>query len=383
MKTLVYTTKDRESFFSFLEKIKGLEVSFILIFAPFDVLDENFCRRIEKYVSTDYVAVSSNAVLNGSEFSEECIQGIFFIFERRGEVNIEFKENISLNFEIAKTFLKERLGNTNTNIIFSTASNVALNIILDDILLEDDISLFGGIASSKHPEFSTKIIYNSIFINDGFVLIQLKNIKSLVNVSTGFIPVGPAYKITKSNLNKIYEIDGVDIQFFLEKILKGTGLSPEDLDMETTSKYLWNFPFAVVDKNFGQVSYFRTPKRYSKKENALKLWGNVKTRELVKISIGDPDDIIEGTELDTKVFKFQLMETDKKPELIMNFSCVARYELLKKSNLKDEEAKIFKRMFRTSVLSGMLTFGEIAPDKSGKKVNFHNQTSILVAMWEI
>ncbi len=382
MKVSVYATKNEIDFFGFLQSAVSSEKDFLIIFAPFYVFTEEFFKNLKK-ISVDYVAVSTIAVLNSKEYQEDFIQGIVFSFERQGSVKVFYQEDISLNFESVSEFLEEKLKNCQTNLIFSTASNVALNIIIDSLSSFDKKTVVaGGIASSNSPGFTTKLVYNGQFINDGFVVIQFNNVDSLATVSSGFIPVGPSYRITKSHLNRIYEIDGISSYFFLEKILRGTGLVPEDLDMEKTSKYLWSFPFIVVDKNFGHMTFCRTPKEYSQKEGAFKFWGNFKEGDRVKISIGDPDDIIETAELDTKIFKYHLMESKIKPEFILNFSCVARYELLKKSQLQNEEARIYKRLFLTIPMAGMLTFGEIAPEKNERRVSFYNQTSVLIGMWE-
>ncbi len=383
MKTEIFTTKDTGQFLAYLSTINKNDSSFLLIFAPVHLVDEKLLKEIQKNINFDYVVVSAAAVLDKKEFKENFIQSIFFQFEKKGKINVFYKENLSLNYEHISDFLEKKLKETQTNIIFSTTSNVALNMIIDKLgFFDGNTILAGGIASSNHPKFLTKLIYNGNTIKDGFVLLQFENVYSSVTVSSGFVPVGPAYKITKSHLNRIYEIDGISSYFFLEKILRGTGLSPEDLDMEKTSKYLWSFPFIVIEKNFGHMTFCRTPKEYSEKEGAFKFWGNFDIGDRIKISIGDPEDIVETTELDVKIFKYHLMEINAKPEFILNFSCVARYELLKKSQLQNEEAKIFRRLFLSTPVAGMLTFGEIAPDKTEKKINFYNQTSVLVALWE-
>ncbi len=382
MRNHIYTCKGWESLQSFIHSINQDEIAFFLIFAPYkDITKENI-KIIEKTFTKDYVVVSTTAVLNKDSFEEDTIQCISFSFEKNGSHRISFRENISENPEIFVKFLEEKVNNYDTSLIFSTTSNVAMNILLEKINISQDSSLIGGVASSNDPNFNTRVVYNGKFIDDGFIIIQLKNIHSLVSASLGFIPVGPAYRITKSKLNRIYELDGIDIYMFLERILKGTGLSPEDLDMEKTKEYLWNFPIIIIDRNFGYASISRTPKMFSIKEKALKFWGNFKEGDQIKISIGDPDDIVENTEMDVRLFKVNWIEKKANPELILNFYCVARLELLKKNDVMNVEASIYRRLFRSKLIAGMTTFGEIAPDKSENKVNFYNQTSILLALWE-
>ena len=382
MKNQIYTCKKWESLLDVLNSLNQEEINFFLIFAPYKEISEENIKELENILTKDYVIVSASAVLNKSTFEENTIQCVSFSFEKNGSHSILFQENISEKPEHFVKFLEEKVNNADTSFIFSTTSNVAINILLEKINIYKNSHLIGSVASSDDPNFNTRIVYNGKFIDDGFVIIQLKNVQSLVSVSLGFLPIGPAYRITNSKLNRVYEIDGVDIYLFLEKILKGTGLSPEDLNMENTKKYLWNFPFVIIDKNFGYASISRTPKMFSKEENALKFFGNFKEGDQVKISIGDPDDIIENTEMDVRLFKVNWIEKQANPEFILNFYCVARLELLKNNNLLDIEVGIYRRLFRSKLIAGISSFGEIAPDKSENKINFYNQTSVLVALWE-
>ncbi|NPA53328.1 MAG: hypothetical protein GXO21_01520, partial [Aquificae bacterium] len=229
MKVITHTVKNKDEVFRLLteKNFAKEEKVFLLIFAPLSVLNSSFSKEIKKRISFDFVAVSTKAVINDSSFKENYIQLSFFIFEKNGFVKLSFKEEISTNKANTVSFLEEKLSGSKTNIIFSTASNEVLNEILDKMKIKKEKNIFvGGIASSKSRNFTTKIICNGFSIKNGFVLIQFFNVLSFFTVSLGFIPVGPSYKITRADLNKVYEIDGMSPYFFLEKILRDTGLRP-------------------------------------------------------------------------------------------------------------------------------------------------------------
>ena len=70
----------------------------------------------------------------------------------------------------------------------------------------------------------------------------------------------------------------------------------------------------------------------------------------------------------------------KKPDIIFNFSCIARQYIL--DDKQEEEIRIYYQTFKTP-LFGFFTFGEIGPDRMHKRLKLYNETSILLAIREL
>ncbi len=358
-----------------------------IFFVPYSLINKDFDSTVRKFLgNTDYLAVSTRGGIYNSKTLLNGVSGIFIKYERKGKHTVNYCVNVPEYFERSVKNMERFLNKKkeNTNIIFTTLMNTQINQMLDLINIKTDtsFSLVGGVASSFDENFKTKIVFNGIEIEDGYVILSFENIKSSSSISLGFIPVGPGYLITKANLNKIYELDGIHIKHLLDKLLQGTGIYTEQLDMIKTSKYLWNFPFQIVDKKTGFAYICRTPKMYNTEEDVLEFWGNFKENDVVKISIGDPDDLIDDIDINMKLIKINLYEKDIHPEFAFVFSCVARNELFQKINEVDIESKQYKKHFPNIDIVGMLTYGEIGMGKRGKKVTFYNQTSIFLALWE-
>ncbi|HIP42350.1 MAG TPA: hypothetical protein EYG91_00190, partial [Aquifex aeolicus] len=67
------------------------------------------------------------------------------------------------------------------------------------------------------------------------------------------------------------------------------------------------------------------------------------------------------------------------PDLLLNFSCVARQYVLE--DKREYENEIISQML-DAPLFGFSTYGELGPDKYFKKVKLYNETATLVALKE-
>jgi len=68
------------------------------------------------------------------------------------------------------------------------------------------------------------------------------------------------------------------------------------------------------------------------------------------------------------------------PEVLFNFSCVARQYVLE--DRQEEELQAYRNTLKSVNLFGFFTFGEIGPDPQYKSLKFYNETSLAVAMKE-
>jgi len=371
---------DKKECLTNLNKTIFPDAKLLVIFVPYEFLDEDFDKCIRQYYSGDYIAISAIGVMFNENLFYDGISGFGYYGEN---YNIFLQEDITENIEKTADNLKNYyLNNTeNVNLIFANVSPVSINKVLDNLHnFTEEGNLWGGIASSADKEFRTRIIYNGKFIEDGFVVLTLKNLKIYSNISLGFIPVGLPYKITKAKDNKVYEIEGMKIDYFLEKLLQGTGINLENLDPLTTAYTLWNFPFLILNKEYGYVSVNRTAYKYDKEENALIFYGNIEEGSEIRIAIADSEDILNSFERIIKHFQDEIK--NKKIYIMLNFSCLARIYLLKKEGKEQEEQKILKKYFPTIDIVGFLTSGEIGHDRFGKAGMLYNETSLIVAIGE-
>jgi hypothetical protein len=364
---------------------KKLKPDLFIIYMPYYYFENENFEKISLALNTPHIIISSVATIKDSNILYDSIGGIAVKFEKKGYFDIKSIDFISKNISGSSSFLKKNLilEEEGTNLLFSTSSNLAVHKILNSILnfYTDKIRLYGGIASSDAPDFRTYISVNGRLIKDGFVLLNLYNISSFNTISLGFIPVGTTYRITKAKDNKIYALDGLPMDYFLRNILKNTGIEVEELDPSKTSRILWEFPFLFYDEE-GYISHLLVPMMYDKDDKGFAFYGEVKEGDLVKLSTGDSDDILQDVRIRAGEFLKILNETGTKPDIIMNITCTARNFLLYSDGVSKKEQEIYSSKIGDFPFTGFLTFGEIGPDRMGKPGKFYNETSILVGLKE-
>ncbi|MEJ5172550.1 MAG: FIST N-terminal domain-containing protein [Hydrogenothermaceae bacterium] len=378
----------------YIEKLKNSlnEISpdlFILFLPPYIYSHRVFLELLKNTLGdTTYISLSSVAVMEGKRIGYDHFGGFAIKFERKGSFEIHTVENFStmdIDYlkEDIKNFLKE---GSYTYLLFSTAQNNQINRLLDSIFKSDEypkVRIYGGIASSNIKGFTTYISENDRVFEDGIIIVKLHNVISYNTLSFGFIPVGTNYRITKAKDNKLYEIDGMNVEYFLFNLLSNTQLKPEDLTQETTSEVLWEFPLLLIDEDRKYITSIRTFNEFDKDEKCVKFYGLIREGSLIKLSTGDSEDILKDVEIRAKEFYSMLTYSKRKPELILNISCTARNYVLLTDNRESAEQEIYSNTLRDFNTVGFLTFGEIGLDRFGKPGEFFNETSILVGLEEL
>ncbi|MCS7205309.1 MAG: FIST C-terminal domain-containing protein [Leptospiraceae bacterium] len=333
------------------------------------------------------VSVSTIAAMKDNQLEYDHFGGVAIKFERKGFVDffavnkLKNKNLKSLKNEVL-SFLKE--DPNSTYLIFSTESNLEINHLLNLIFKKNSypkVRLYGGVASSNLVNLFTFISFNGAIITDGFVIIKLGNVISYNTLSFGFISIGRTYQISKAKKNLIYLIEEEPAKIFIQRLLKDTGIEIKDLDDKEKVKFLWEFPFLLIDKRKGYVTSIRTLKRIN--EDALEFYGLVEENSLIKLSIGDSEDILN--DVNTRAIELQSIITNQKrnPEWILNISCAARNLVLSDEQMEQEEQRTYYDVLKDYKLVGFLSFGEIGPDRFGNPGEFFNETSILVGFEEI
>ncbi|WP_456401123.1 FIST signal transduction protein [Persephonella sp.] len=366
------------------KSVKEYKPDLIIFFAPYSFFEfENINSEIDDEIKC--VGISSVAGIKDNKIEYGSYGGVFIKFERDGFCEIVHYDNISKNLEDASVVLKENLisESEGTNLLFSTSSNLSVNKLLNKVfkIQMNDVRLYGGIASSDAEDFRTFISLNGNLLKDGFVLLKLYNVESFNTISLGFIPVGTTYTITEAKENKIYSIDGMPILYYLNNLLKNTGIKPEDLDPLKTSEVLWEFPFLFMD-DAGYISHLLVPMCYDPEDEALLFYGEVLRGSRIKLSTGDSEDILIDVKIRSEEFESIMNERGFIPDVVFNITCTARNYILLGENYENKEQEIYYEKLSNIPFTGFLTFGEIGPDRMGKAGKFYNETSILVGLKE-
>ncbi|MCS7278726.1 MAG: FIST C-terminal domain-containing protein [Thermodesulfobacteriaceae bacterium] len=358
----------------------------ILIFAPPKFLNLNLSEKLKReFPSTSVVGVSAYGVISNEKLFYNGITGLMLKFTKGGSLKVSYENNISNKVEEIKEKFKKIYLNPEypSHLIWTSAPNSVINEVLDGLyeLPSYPFSLWGGVASFSHPHGKARILYEDQIIEDGFLVLSFQKVQIYSSISLGFLPLGLSYKITKAKENKVYEIENVSAEKFLEKLFKGTTLKLEDLkNKEVVKDTLWAFPIVLLNREEGYVSVLRTFKNFNLKEGCMEFYGNLRVGDRIKFCIGDPKLILEDVKKRFNKFRGEVNKNSL--EVLIYVSCVARNYIMAKEGHSYEEFSLCKSLFPEQEIVGFLSFGEIGHDKRNRPGMFYNETSILIGLKE-
>jgi len=300
------------------------------------------------------------------------ITALFIKFERKGSISY---------------FIQEEIGNRQIERLEQTADYLkshhdAQHIIIGGLcsnrfaffiekLNHYDIpvdNLIGGISSGNTfaEEALTYQFHNGQIIKDGFIILSFHNVSMSTEISTGFVPIGVQYTVTKANGYKIFEVD--ESQSFLYTIEKLT----RDIE-EFKPEYLWYTPLVIIKDQSEELITLRTFKEMG--DGWVEFYGPVKEGQKIKLSYGESTHLLKAD----RESAYKLAETLPEPELLFNFSCIARQYVLEDHQCEENQ---MYRNYLHAPLFGFFTFGEIGHDEGKKSLQFYNETSLLIGVAE-
>ncbi len=282
----------------------------------------------------------------------------------------DFKDSESLGKALSKDLITEDLKHV---LIFSEG----LLINGDDLVtglsseINQEIGITGGMAGDGTDFNKTFVIKQNKVLVGEVVGIGLHGSALKVGYSSqgGWNSFGIERKVTKSDKNVLYEIDGQPAlklykSFLGEKAadLPGTGLL---------------FPLSLrVNEN--STPLVRTLLNIDEENQSIIFAGNIPEGSFVRLMKANVDRLISGAEGSAMNTKASL--TDE-PEFALLISCVGRRVVLKQ--LVEEEVEAVREVLGDKpVMSGFYSYGEMAPFGKSKACRLHNQTMTITTLSE-
>ena len=193
-------------------------------------------------------------------------------------------------------------------------------------------------------------------------------------IDVGYVPIGGERKVTRSQGNVIYEIDGKPAVEVLQEYLPDPALA-ENWGARLANSFALCFraPNYIKDEDY----IFRAVLSVNKAEGSLTLATEVQEGTSVWFSSRNPEKVTTGLDLMATQIKQQLGDTQ--PKLVFHFDCTARGKIM----FRDQEKLRILRRFRQAVgpdvpWVGFYTFGEIGP--VGEHNCHHNYTAVVLAL---
>lgn len=192
-------------------------------------------------------------------------------------------------------------------------------------------------------------------------------------IGISYIPIAGERRVTRTQGNVIYEIDGKPALEVLQEYLPDPALADHWGRYVLTCALCFRAPSYMKDEEYA----FRTIPSVNKADGSISVQTEVQVGTSIWFSIRDKEKTTTGLDRMSAQIKQQL--GDAQPKLVFHFDCTARG----KSMFREQEKLQLLRRLRQAVgpeapWAGFYTSGEIGP--VGTHNIYHNYTVVVLAL---
>ncbi len=188
----------------------------------------------------------------------------------------------------------------------------------------------------------------------------------------GWDPFGTRRKVTKSDGNVLYELDGKSA-LELYKLYLG------DMAKELPGAAL-RFPLSLSTGE-DEKSLVRTILSIDEESQSMTFAGDVPEGATVQLMKANFDKLIDGAYEAAESGYGTISKTGKKPELALLISCVGR-KLVLDQRIDEEIESVLEIIGDDVPVSGFYSYGELAPFAGFSSCRLHNQTMTITLLGE-
>ncbi len=375
MKQYLKQINDEGTMTRSLEELKGeldrLPCSSLLFHLYCGITDEKFINRLIERLKLLFPAANIAGTVSNGEIEEgrltaPCILLSALAFERSWVKVFSFPGMHGKETEVGKTLVSL------TNAFGDLA---CVELLLNGRELEyasvfaclkecrAELPFFGGYAMGHENDAGeTFLLTGEGILKDGLITILYGGKDLFVDAgrTTGWKPLGRAFKVTGAKDRVLISMDGVPAYQLYDSYLK----FPEGAEL---SRYAMEFPLIIKR---GKMELLRHPQKRLEDDSIL-LDGNVSEGMDIYLSFGAPAYIIE--KINKRCEKLREFE----PEVILLYSCHGRKSYW--GDFFNWEMEPFQKLAKTG---GMCSGGQIMRNFQSGRIIEHRLTLLSVAMRE-
>ncbi len=240
-------------------------------------------------------------------------------------------------------------------------------------VLGTTLPITGGLAGDGGAFVQTWVLDNQGVSDDRLCCIGLygSQLKFAHGSFGGWSPFGPARKVTRSDNNVLYELDGESALAVYKRYLgeHATGLPSSGL----------LFPFAMLGEDHSEVGLIRTILGVDEVAGSLTLAGNIDPNGYLKLMHASTDALVDGAEAAAEAAKAMVGHAGDTLALLV--SCVGR-KLVMGGRVDEEVEAVGDVLGRSATLAGFYSYGEISPFAPAVECKLHNQTMTITTISE-
>lgn len=346
----------------------------VLVFSSVKRFSEGKLQAFLKarYPTAQIIGCTTSGEINANGVFDDSVQITAIMWEKVLQRVAQTKmSGMQNSFETAALLGKQLKADTlKALLVISDGLNVNGSELLKGFQsVLGEIPIIGGLAGDGGAFVKTLQLFNDT-VSDGMIIAVGLYGDSLI-VSSGALggwkPYGPPRKITKSEKNVVYEMDGkpalplyrMYIGEAFSKGLPGTGLK---------------FPLAIIEDGKRDVEKIRTLLAVNADDNSLTFAGNVEEGETVRLCQTNHDRLVEGAGGAAELVMEGLGENKtNQTGLALCVSCVGRKGVM--ADLVADEVKQVQQILGAKTnITGFYSYGELAPRPNTSDSVLHNQT---------
>ncbi|MDX1915157.1 MAG: FIST N-terminal domain-containing protein [Methylophilus sp.] len=325
-----------------------------------------------RYPTAQIIGCSTSGEINANGVFDDSIQITAIMWEKVVQRVAQTKMTSMQNsFETAATLARQlKADNLKALIVISDGLNVNGSELLKGFQsILGEIPIVGGLAGDSGAFVKTLQLYNET-VSDGMIIaVGLYGDALIISSGAlgGWKPYGPPRKITRSEKNVVFEMDGkpalplyrMYIGEAFSKGLPGSGLK---------------FPLAIIEEGKRDVEKIRTLLAINPTENSLTFAGNVEEGETVRLCQTNHDRLVEGAGGAASLVMDGL-DSNKTNQtgLALCVSCVGRKGVMAEQ-VSDEVKQVQQILGSKTLITGFYSYGELAPRPNTTDSVLHNQT---------
>ena len=232
-----------------------------------------------------------------------------------------------------------------------------------------EIPLYGGAAGDDFKFNQTKQFFGGQVLTDAMPLLLLGGDFAFAHgTGHGWNPVSQLARVTKSDYNKVYEIDGLPVLEYYQRYLGD--------NLNATPGIFAHFALIVLDMD-GGGSYLRDPILPVPEEKALLFAGHVPEGAVVRLAEIGREEILEAVAKSAAEAWDNFSGSAVTGALV--FSCASRRNVL--GSRVGDECRVCQETLTGDIpLAGFYGFGEIAPLGRHGNTILHNDAFVVLLL---
>lgn len=240
-------------------------------------------------------------------------------------------------------------------------------------VLGSQVLITGGLAGDGTAFNETWVLVDAEVRNDqvGCVALYGTDLNVAHGSFGGWMPFGPARKVTRSDHNVLYELDGEPALDVYKRYL---GDHAKDLPAAGLL-----FPFAMLGRDHAEIGQIRTILAVDDTHGSLTLAGDIVPEGYLRLMHASTDALIDGAEAAAHAAKLACQSPGQGLALLV--SCVGR-KLVMGGRVEEEVEAVADVLSRSAVLAGFYSYGEISPFTGEVSCKLHNQTMTITHLME-